>query len=171
MKDTQLEERNQRETPGNSAIVESVSSQTDTVLACQKCDFKVKDIYEFYGHRWIEHEDEELGANELGDVGHDDEDQTLEENVVAAKNALNLILCKFCDDTFKSIRSLMTHKKSHHNEKVSVCSNFSAGFCAFGDKLCWFSHDSQNEEPADVNCNICSKTFHDLTDYLQHKKN
>ena len=30
---------------------------------------------------------------------------------------------------------------------------------------------SQNEKPADVNCNICSKTFHDLTDYLQHKKN
>ena len=155
----------------NSPIVESVSSQTDTVLACQKCDVKVKDIYEFFGHRWTEHEDEELGANELGDVGHDDEDQTLEENEVAAKNALNLILCNFCDDTFKSIRSLMTHKKSHHNEKLSVCSNFSAGFCAFGDKLCWFSHDSQNEEPAEVNCNICSKTFHDLTDYLQHKKN
>ena len=170
LKVTQLEERNGIEIPANSPRVESISSQTDTVLACQKYDFKVDDIYEFYGHRWTEHEDDELGANEVGDVGHDDHDQALEENEVIEKNADNPISCNFCDDTFESIRSLMTHKKSTHKEKLSVCRNFSAGFCEFGDKLCWFSHSSQNGEPVVVNCNNCSETFHSLTDYLHHKK-
>ena len=46
-------------------ISTSVSVQTDTILSCRQCDFQVDDIYEFYGHRWTEHEDDELGAKDI----------------------------------------------------------------------------------------------------------
>ena len=44
----------------------SVSVQTETILSCTKCDYKINDIYEFDAHRWTEHEDDELGANSYG---------------------------------------------------------------------------------------------------------
>ena len=69
-----------------------------------------------------------------------------------------------------SIRSDGLEQHADHKEKLSVCRNFSAGFCEFWDKLCWFIHSSQNGEPAVVNCNNCSETFHGFTDYLHHKK-
>ena len=47
----------------SQAILASVSVQTETIISCKKCDFQVDDIYEFNGHRWKEHEDDEHGAN------------------------------------------------------------------------------------------------------------
>ena len=66
----------------------------------------------------------------------------------------------------------MTHKKNHHEEKISICWKFSAGFCEYGEKLCWFSHvkSTEDTEPTKVSCNICSKTFNNLNDFLHHKK-
>ena len=46
-------------------MVSSVASQTDTLLVCIKCEFKVNDIYYVNGLRWTEHEDDELGALEV----------------------------------------------------------------------------------------------------------
>ena len=70
-------------------ISTSVSIQTDTILSCRQCNFQVNDIYEFYGHRWTEHEDDELGAkdiekmevshNESQDITLDKESRCLEE--------------------------------------------------------------------------------------------
>ena len=87
----------------NHPLSSSVSVQTETILSYQKCDFKVEDIYEFYGHRWTEHEDEELDANM-----HNIEDMEVTQNDTQneSEKGTKGLECNFCDDTFTTKRIL-----------------------------------------------------------------
>ena len=107
---------------------------------CEKCDFEAPNGYEMDGHMWSEHDEEEEDA----------------------------FKCQYCDENFTLLKDLMGHKKTQHEEKISLCWYFFNKSCTFGDK-CWFSHkiyDSQEEE----NCNICGKSFITMTLYMKHMK-
>ena len=154
----------------NRPILASVTVQTETILSCQKCDFQVNDIYEFYGHRWTEHEDDELGAN-MNDTKHMDvshgDSQT--EPPEEESMALNEFECNFCDENFTTKRNLMNHNKREHAGKVANCWKFAAGTCHYGNH-CWFSHTIIDQEPKQFKCNECGKSFITPSEFHLHKK-
>ena len=47
--------------------------------------------------------------------------------------------CQFCDKSFENKVDLMNHKKEVHRENVESCWHYSAGFCPYGDRKCWFN--------------------------------
>jgi hypothetical protein len=49
--------------------------------------------------------------------------------------------CRFCVETFKSMRYVMKHTKSEHPSTVSECKNYKTGCCRFQDDKCWFKHN------------------------------
>ena len=53
---------------------------------CSKCDYEAEDGYDMDGHKWGEHDDEDLES----------------------------LRCKYCDSTFLTLRDLMYHKKEKH---------------------------------------------------------
>ena len=85
---------------------------------CKRCDYQAEDKYDFDGHTWTEHEDD--------DDGH--------------------IKCQICDENFANVGNLMKHKKIKHREKVASCQNYNSGGCPFDDSKCWFIHIKYNED-------------------------
>ena len=74
-----------------------MSVQTETILSCQKFYYQVDDIYEFYGHRWTEHEDDELGVNmhnienmEVEVSQNDSQNETSEKDSMGSKFKCNV---------------------------------------------------------------------------------
>ena len=63
----------------------------------------------------------------------------------------------------------MKHKKTEHNEKISICRN--NGGCLYGDS-CWFNHDTniQQIEPTKVKCSMCDNLFDNIKNFMHHKK-
>ena len=101
---------------------------------CDKCEYEAADGYELDGHIWSEHDEE----------------------------ATESFACQFCGKNFSSLKDLMSHKKIDHNERVSVCLNFSNGTCTFEDDKCWFIHRESVAEQKLYDCSICGKTFERL---------
>ena len=62
----------------------------------------------------------------------------------------------------------MVHKKLCHIEHVSICWDFAAGNCPFGDAKCWFRHSAL--EYREVKCKICDEKFATKSEYLNHRK-
>ena len=77
--------------------------------------------------------------------------------------------CNFCDLTFPTKKDLMIHKKEEHKENVSICWNYSAGYCELVDRDCWFLH-MDTSKPGEIVCNICKKVFPNIDHSLKHKK-
>ena len=53
--------------------------------------------------------------------------------------------CVSCDKFFSNKAEFLRHKKLHHKEEVSICRQFEAGKCVFGDRMCWFIHKTENK--------------------------
>ena len=109
---------------------------------CDKCEYEAADGYELDGHIWSEHDEE----------------------------ATESFACQFCGKNFPSLKDLMSHKKIDHNERVSVCLNFSNGTCTFEDEKCWFIHGETVAEQKLHDCSICGKTFERFNLYKNHLK-
>ena len=56
------------------------------VRFCSKCDYQAEDGYHMDGHKWSEHDDDDLES----------------------------LRCNFCDKSFSFLRELMYHKKDDH---------------------------------------------------------
>ena len=108
---------------------------------CSKCDFEGADGYELDGHIWSEHD------------GNDGESFS----------------CQFCEENFSFLKDLMVHKKSFHNEKVSICWNFSNKTCGYGED-CWFNHKESVTAQNVIECGICEKTFTSIILNKKHMK-
>ena len=76
--------------------------------------------------------------------------------------------CQFCDKSFKNKVDLMNHKKEVHRENVESCWHYSAGFCPYGDRKCWFNHNKENS--VEYNCNFCEQICRSQSDLRHHKK-
>ena len=114
---------------------------------CIKCGYEAEDGYQLDGHIWSEHEDTDV----------------------------NSLHCQHCDQIFSSLKDLMTHKKMKHVENVSFCRHFLNDKCPFGDKTCWFRHETDKENSNESNmksikCNICGKILKDKNEYMTHRK-
>ena len=80
------------------------------------------------------------------------------------------VTCNFCEKNFPTKKDLMAHKKKEHVETLAKCWNFSAGNCTFGDKDCWFSHNSfEKPDQNNLKCNFCDKTFSVLPELLKQE--
>ena len=138
--------------------LDSISTQTVTILSCHKCDYKIDDVYELDAHRWMEHED-------------DEPDTRIQEKDEESKKRLMEFNCNFCSETFSRKSDIMKHKKILHKEKVSTCWKFVAGDCPFSDINCWFNHTKDKLEQLDeVECNWCEKVFITQPELLTHRK-
>ena len=62
----------------------------------------------------------------------------------------------------------MMHKTLEHIEQISICWDFTAGYCPFGDEKCWFRHTVFPS--TEVRCKICDDKFLTKSDYQKHKK-
>ena len=62
----------------------------------------------------------------------------------------------------------MMHKKLQHIELISLCWDFAAGSCSFGDEKCWFRHSLLKS--SEVKCKICDDKFATRSDYQKHRK-
>ena len=114
---------------------------------CSKCDFEAEDGYQLDGHFWSEHDDSDI----------------------------NSFPCSHCDQTFSTLKDLMSHKKKMHVENVSTCWHFSKSSCIFGDENCWFVHKDQSKESDETDkismkCNICDKILKTKKEFMVHRK-
>ena len=105
---------------------------------CSKCEFEGADGYELDGHIWSEHDGDDCES----------------------------FSCQFCDETFSFLKDLMVHKKSFHNEKVSICWNET---CGYGED-CWFNHNESVTAENVTKCRICEKTFTSIVLNKKHMK-
>ena len=145
---------------------QSTAVQTEKMLACQKCDYTVNDVYEFDAHRWSEHEEDEVEYNDFGDdqeSGHTNLGQKSEKYTETFK-------CNICDENFPRKAELMRHKKREHNEHVATCWKYSLELCTFTEESCWFNHKKIEKCQLEIDCNWCEKVFKTQTDFRRHKK-
>lgn len=77
--------------------------------------------------------------------------------------------CYYCDDSFKTKREMMNHRKTIHADKVNTCSNFSEGHCEFNES-CWYKHSTSVDSKTDIKCRICEKMFSTKYEFMHHKK-
>ena len=61
----------------------------------------------------------------------------------------------------------MKHNKYDHASNMSICWNYQAGNCEFGDSSCWFGHEETSER---FKCNTCELDFNCRPDYQKHRK-
>ena len=81
--------------------------------------------------------------------------------------------CKNCEQKFKSIWSLMNHRKEIHSNIVNVCKYFLEDRCEFPATVCWFRHDSKEKEKMQakvLECGLCVKTFKSKSNLMYHRK-
>ena len=149
---------------------------------CNKCEYKAEDGYDLDGHYWSEHDkdecfpckfcDEEFPfLNELmmhkklkhiekvsfcsnfatssciyGDLKcwfvHEPEDTQTE-----------VFKCKSCEREFCSAPEFLRHRKIEHLQSVPICKKYKSEECTFGNKKCWFRHetDENNEVKDEIN--------------------
>ena len=76
--------------------------------------------------------------------------------------------CVSCEKCFSKKADFLRHKKSHHKEKVSICKQYEAGKCVYGDKMCWFIHEteSKNKEKDNTEDNSLIKRLVDMVEKL-----
>ena len=112
----------------------SVSTQTDEIILCQKCDYEAEDKYELDAHTWELHDSE---ANE------------------------DIVTCWYCDDDFETKLDLMKHKKREHEDRVNNSKKYAEGVCPFGEDSCWYHHTKTGRcsgtKSSDFTCKICLK--------------
>ena len=58
---------------------------------------------------------------------------------------LTTFKCNSCDETFTTKSGFMYHNKENHKNNISECKQSRSGTCWFGDKKCWFNHNSNDE--------------------------
>ena len=126
--------------PEEQKSVDLDSSQG--VRYCIKCNHEAEDMYQLDMHMWTEH-DEDAESN---------------------------FTCNICDEVFDEIGELMHHKKDDHIDKVSICWQFAAGNCSFGNEKCWFLHEAESDSSPQYICNICERKFSTQSSFLSHKK-
>ena len=164
------------------------------VRFCSKCDYQAEDGYDMVGHKWGEHDDEDLESLRCNSCNqtfsflrdlmyHKKEkhvctwnesdqksDQIVEEQRdTGIENESIPSVCKFCEDNFQTKGDFMKHKKDKHREKVQMCWKFVSGNCPFGDNRCWFIHN-EDTESISYNCKLCGKYFSTLPELMKHKK-
>lgn len=156
------------------------------VRFCSKCDYQAEDGYDMDGHKWGEHEDEDLESlrcklcdqkfPSLKDLMYHKKDTHgctwTEEEESSHKNDQNNFNCNVCEQTFKTRKELMVHKKEVHSERVAPCRKYKLGKCSFRDADCWFLHCEAefDEECKKVTCNVCDEEFFCQSDFLKHRK-
>ena len=150
---------------------------------CSKCEYQAENGYDMEGHKWGEHDEEDLESLRCNTC--DQTFSTLKDLMYHKKEMhgctwleqddyeSDQFACNLCDKTFKVLTSLMSHKKQTHEDKLAICWKFTAGKCEFGDDSCWFSHtrNSSSEEHKSFDCSSCGKLFETLSHLLHHKKN
>ena len=80
---------------------------------------------------------------------------------------------EFCEEKFDTIRNLMRHKKSQHEESINLCWNYASEEWKFGDDECWFSHSKGNVTrggDSSLACNNCDETFSVKARFVYHMK-
>ena len=53
--------------------------------------------------------------------------------------------CKICDKSFSNKPEYHIHRKQHHTALVTPCYKAQIENCKYGDELCWFSHNENNQ--------------------------
>ena len=108
-----LEHQDSSKINGSKILSSSVSTQTEEIVLCHKCDYEAEDKYELDAHTWELHDTE---ANE------------------------DIVTCWYCDDDFETKLDLMKHKKREHADRVNNCIKYAEGVCPFGEDSCWYHH-------------------------------
>ena len=133
-----------------SVVIEKDSEELDLSFGpryCKKCGHEAEDGYQLDAHHWSDHDD-----------GDDP----------------NCFDCQRCDESFTTLKDLMTHKKKKHVENVDMCWHYLNGACPFGE-YCWFKHENESKESKNeskiitIKCNICEKTFKERYSFMKHK--
>ena len=150
------------------------------VRFCSKCDYQAEDGYDMDGHKWGEHDDEDLDSlrcnscnmtfSTLRELMHHKKDKHGVTWTEEADLKYGPFSCNLCDETFKTVSKLMLHNQNAHKEKLAECWKFSAGECTYGDK-CWFKHSAVEERRSlKFDCNKCEKRFTNVLEFRKHRK-
>jgi DNA-directed RNA polymerase subunit RPC12/RpoP len=83
--------------------------------------------------------------------------------------------CNICGRRNSNWGDLRSHLKMMHPESVRPCKFFLLGKCDFPENICWFMHTkpsttSSPQTLTEYKCGICEKTFHQKTDFMNHRK-
>ena len=140
----------------------------DILMLCCECEYPAEDIFDLGEHMFEAHSNSEQDeiTCKICDESFS-ERESLEEHELHKHGAK--LSCNFCSKTFEQKNDLMMHKKEKHEEKVSACWKDTLGTCDFGDKNCWFIHNSKNLK-SQFKCKVCDETFLIKSEYQQHMK-
>ena len=90
------------------------------------------------------------------------------------QNKEQAIQCRNCDEQFSDKRNLMNHRKRTHINTVAYCRNYQEGICNFTAELCWWNHDSTENNKAKnsniITCYICNSNFESKSEMMFHRK-
>ena len=141
-------------------------TELDRPIFCYECDFPAEDYHDLGEHMMEFHA---FTCKTCDDYFESKEDLDEHESKHAVNIDMSRLSCNFCENTFGTIRDLMSHKKLEHSDKVSICRDFTNGACHFGDENCWFNH-SKTEGTTTYKCRSCDNEFVSHADCLKHRK-
>ena len=115
-----------------------------SVYLCGECEYLADCVHDFNNHT------------------HSSDDMENEEN--------SLFNCRFCDESFGTLKEVMKHNKLSHTNNVQHCSNFLENICLYGDN-CWFLHsESEKISEPSFKCKFCEKKFKTNNSLREHMK-
>jgi DNA-directed RNA polymerase subunit RPC12/RpoP len=106
------------------------------------------------------------------------ESQTEHDEIIASEDkpkvAARKYSCNICGQTFEAKWEVVAHRKKNHLSTLRKCKYFIAGHCSFGENLCWFKHDeNDNSFPQTITeykCGICGNKYDYKKEFMQHRK-
>ena len=115
-----------------------------SVYLCGECEYLADCVHDFNNHT------------------HSSDDMESDENT--------LFNCRFCDESFETLKEVMKHNKLTHTNNVQHCSNFLENICLYGDN-CWFLHsESEKISEPSFKCKFCEKKFKTNNSLREHMK-
>ena len=100
--------------------------------------------------------------------------EELEKHINIKHTTQGGMTCRNCGKMFETKPNLMDHRKTEHLASVAPCRNNMEGLCSYSNRMCWWSHEAQNEskEPSggNIKCYICSKMFGNKGAMMTHRK-
>ena len=123
-----------------------VSTQSQTTMECEYCNYPPKDLVDLGEHQYQCH-------------GPDDESDD------------EPIVCYICGWKVDSKEGLMKHRQEKHEHQVRTCQYFLQGACDFSAEDCWYRHETPKTQHIKVfKCSICDETFGHKADFMKHRK-
>ena len=112
---------------------------------CNFCDKNFRTKRAVMEHKKNEHREKVANCWKFADGICQQSDAKCWFNHLISDNEPTIIKCHLCEKSFKTFPNFLKHKRENHTELVQKCRNALTGTCSYGEKLCWFKHESIEE--------------------------